>query len=445
MRTFAGKPTASQQNTNNESDSVRGSHPRQSVRLHSILQLQRTIGNQAVQRLLEEDAVEAPALPSVEAQSADVSHKGVAGEDEPMAAEKGVLQRSALSAGGSTVEPAIAARILEMRTPTRVHLAQRQPAPAPGPAPAPAPAPAAPAPAVAAPAGVATVSFPATLMDRVPGGWGVTTEDAPVTDVGAYTSGATWKCIVTSANQQAHQGVRLLAGVVEVTAALVAAEADCGKLKTMSKSLNSVANQGADSGFYMIAAVKAHEDLHITQFRADFAPHFTTFKTTVEGLSVPIASAADAAAAKAAILALPAFTVASATLRAGYIAANNKTAAHTLAASFNVAEHGVVDPMIATIAARRTALRAAETAERDKLKTERDALKVDQATLKAEGAALATELRAVPTGKKATPDDLAKATELKARIAQTKTDVQAKEAEIKAKQTALNAALTCPP
>jgi hypothetical protein len=285
-------------------------------------------------------------------------------------------------------------------------------------------------------------------MDKVPTGWGVTTEDAPVTDIGAYTSGATWKCMVTSATQQAHQGVRLLPGppvVVEVTAALVAAENDCAQLKKMSKSLNSVASQGPDSGYYTIAAVQAHENLHITQFRADFAPHFTAFKKTVEGLSVPIASAANAAAAKAAILALPAYTTAAARLRAGYVAANNKTAAHTLAASFNVAEHAVVDPMIATIAARLAALRAAETAARNALKAERDALKVERDTIKAQGAALAKQLRSVPTGKKATPADLAKANDLKAQIAQAKTDVQAKEAAIKVKQQALAKARVCPP
>jgi hypothetical protein len=223
-------------------------------------------------------------------------------------------------------------------------LVQRQPAP---PVAAPAPA----------PVGLASVNFLPVIMDQVPTGWGVTVEDDAVIDITAFASGGAWKCVITTANQQARQGVRLLPGVVEVTPALVAAEGSCATLQTMITSLDTVANQGADSGFYMLSAVQAHENLHITQYRGDLAPHYATLKTTLEALSVPAAGIADAAAAKAAIKALPAFTTAMATFHAGDVAANNKTAAHTLAATFSAAEHTVVDPMIATIKARRTTLK----------------------------------------------------------------------------------------
>jgi len=202
----------------------------------------------------------------------------------------------------------------------------------------------------------AGVTFLPVLHDKVPAGWGVTTADRPVIDITAFVSGATWKCAITTATQQAHQGVRLLAGVVEVTPALVAAEANCATLQTMITSLNSVASQGSDSGFYMLAAVQAHEDVHIRHYRNDLAPHYATLKTAVEALSVPLAGSADAAAAKAAIKALPAFTTALATFVAGHVTSQNTTAAHAHPADFDVAEHGVVDPMIATIRARRTAL-----------------------------------------------------------------------------------------
>ncbi|HEX2206790.1 MAG TPA: DUF4157 domain-containing protein [Longimicrobium sp.] len=211
----------------------------------------------------------------------------------------------------------------------------------------------------AAPAGVNSINYLPVLMDQTPTGWGVTTEDDVVVDITAFKDGSVWKCVVSKAEQQAHQGVRLLPGVVEVTNALVAGESDCTTLQTMITSLDSVANQGSDSGFYMIAAVQAHEDVHITQYRADLNPAFTTFKTTVEALTVPDASAADAAAARTAIKALPAYTAAETALRAADVAANNKTAAHTDAAAFTTAEHGVVDPMITTIEARRAALACA--------------------------------------------------------------------------------------
>jgi hypothetical protein len=123
----------------------------------------------------------------------------------------------------------------------------------------------------------------------------------------------------------------------------------------MVTSLNSVASQGADSGFYMLAAVQAHEDVHIRQYRAGLAPLYAALKTAVEALTVPLAGN-TATSAAAAIKALPAYTVAMATFHAGDVAVNNASGQHTPAAPFNTAEHSVVDPMIATIGARRTAL-----------------------------------------------------------------------------------------
>jgi hypothetical protein len=206
------------------------------------------------------------------------------------------------------------------------------------------------------PTGRATLKFLPVLHDAAPAGWGVTTEDDPIFDISVYARSGAWHCVITKADQQCHQGVRLLPGVVEVTPALVAAENNCAHLQTAIASLNTVANQGADSGYYMVNAVQAHENVHITQYRTALAPHYLTLKTAIEALTVPLASQNTAATAKNAIKALPAYTVAMATFHAADVAANNATAAHPSAASFNTAEHGVVDPMIATITARRTAL-----------------------------------------------------------------------------------------
>jgi hypothetical protein len=226
---------------------------------------------------------------------------------------------------------------------------QRQAPVVPGPAP-PAPAP---------PAGRASLNFLPILHDQAPAGWGVTVNDDPVFDITAYADGATWKCVITTADQQSHQGTRLLPGVVEVTPALVAGESNCATLQTMITSLNSVASQGAHSGFYMLSAVQAHEDVHITQYRAGLAPHYTTLKAAIEALTVPRASHPDATAAQAAIKALPAYTAAMATFHAGDVAVNNSSGRHTPAAPFNTAEHGVVDPMVTTIQSRRTTLKCA--------------------------------------------------------------------------------------
>jgi hypothetical protein len=109
----------------------------------------------------------------------------------------------------------------------------------------------------------------------------------------------------------------------------------------------------------MLAAVQAHETLHVTQYKADLDPAFTAFKTAVEALTVPFASQPNAGGAKTAIKALAGYTTAAAALRAADVAANNKTAAHSPVAPFNTAEHAVVDPMVTTITARRTALKCA--------------------------------------------------------------------------------------
>jgi hypothetical protein len=56
MRTFAQKPKAAQQTTSAKSTIPGRAHFGQSHEVRSVLHLQRTIGNQAVQRLLQSNA-----------------------------------------------------------------------------------------------------------------------------------------------------------------------------------------------------------------------------------------------------------------------------------------------------------------------------------------------------------------------------------------------------
>jgi hypothetical protein len=285
---------------------------------HPIHVLQQTIGNQAVQRLLDNKTAAQKPIEDEE----DVPPKGAAAK---RVAEKG--------AGG-----------LAFQTSTAPVSIQRQPPPPP---------PAAP------PAGRATINWLPVLADLVPAAWGTTRNDDPVFDITAYASGSKWKCKITTADQQSHQGVQLVAGVTEVTDALVAGESDCDVLKTMFTSLKDVADQKPDSGYYMIAAVQAHEDVHIRQYRAGLAPHYNILRTAVEALTVPFAAHPDADAAATAIKALPAFTTAMARFHSADVSVNNTSGGHSPAAPFKTAEHGVVDPMITRIKARRTALKCA--------------------------------------------------------------------------------------
>src|SRR5438132_13533122 len=58
MRTFAQKPKTTQQTTPAKSTPTSQAHFGQSREVNSIIHLQRTIGNQAVQRMLQTDAEE---------------------------------------------------------------------------------------------------------------------------------------------------------------------------------------------------------------------------------------------------------------------------------------------------------------------------------------------------------------------------------------------------
>ncbi|OAI14276.1 hypothetical protein A1355_00845 [Methylomonas koyamae] len=126
----------------------------------------------------------------------------------------------------------------------------------------------------------------------------------------------------------------------------------------MIRSLNDVANQNADSGYYMLYAVQAHEDLHITQYRNDLNPAYTKLKNAIEALSIPLGDADNAADAKAKIMALPSYSGAMTIFHNDDVAANNKTTKHNPIPPFIDIEHGVVDARVTTIGARKTALKS---------------------------------------------------------------------------------------
>jgi hypothetical protein len=187
--------------------------------------------------------------------------------------------------------------------------------------------------------------------------WGLTQMLRTTLDITAFCKGEVWKNVVSTADGLVHTKSRLLPGVVEVTAALVHAEKDCGTLSRMATSLKDAADGKAHLGYYMLAAVEAHENLHVTHYKAGVNPAFATFKAAVEALTIPKGDAKDAADAATKIKALPAYTAALTAFRAAETKAAADTAAHKPAGDFAKAEHAVVDPMIKTITDRRTALK----------------------------------------------------------------------------------------
>ena len=187
--------------------------------------------------------------------------------------------------------------------------------------------------------------------------WGLTQPQRTTLDITAFCKGEAWKNVVSTADGLVHSKSRLLPGVVEVTAALVNAEKNCGTLSRMATSLKDAADGKDHLGYYMVAAVVAHENLHVTHYKAGVNPAFATFKAAVEALAIPKGDAKNAADAATKIKALPAYTAALTAFQAAETKAAADTAAHKPAGDFEKAEHAVVDPMIKTITDRRAALK----------------------------------------------------------------------------------------
>ncbi|MBL8879059.1 MAG: hypothetical protein JNG88_08055 [Phycisphaerales bacterium] len=180
--------------------------------------------------------------------------------------------------------------------------------------------------------------------------WGAMRPTTWAVDITAYFDCASdsWKARVTQADSTYTIWWRLLAGISEASAAAATDANHCN----MIADLNALGNR-AGRAWYMLAAVEAHERVHVTEWRTSLDPKFATMKTTIEALSVPRASAADAAAARTAIRALPAYQTA-------VDAADNDAQTVFWAipdpnGNTDAAEHAVVDPVITAIRARETA------------------------------------------------------------------------------------------
>lgn len=154
-----------------------------------------------------------------------------------------------------------------------------------------------------------------------------------------------WYAVVSRADSEYDIFYRLLSGVTEAT---VAAATNANHCKMIS-DLNALGNV-TNVQWYMVAAVEAHERVHVTEWRSSLNPEFATMKSTIEGLSVANTAGMTSGDAIAQIKAMPAYTnaVSGANTRA-------RTTFFAIAdpnAQTNAAEHAVVDPMITSIRQR---------------------------------------------------------------------------------------------
>lgn len=204
------------------------------------------------------------------------------------------------------------------------------------------------------PASKSAINYLPLISAGLPEGWGVTQPNLVSFDISVYADCASkqWRCKISKADDQIEQSIRLLPDVLEVTGPLVASTKSIATLEQMKRSLDSVARQGSHYGYYMLAAVKAHEDVHVTQFQTDINKAFPALKAAIESIGVPMKDYSTKADAKTAMMATSAYKTAMNTFNDATRKAASDTAAHSPITPFINAELGVVNPMIAIIDAR---------------------------------------------------------------------------------------------
>jgi hypothetical protein len=154
-------------------------------------------------------------------------------------------------------------------------------------------------------------------------------------------TGKTWKCKVTKADTDYNIGYDLLPGADEASIAAATA----GNLCDMIRCLKTLGNQKPQN-WYMLADVKAHEEVHVQEYKDYLNPLFATAKATIEGLSVPHTCGKTAGQAAADIKALAAYTSAINKMHTDVATVWKDPAYVDPNAATNAAEHTKVDQMI---------------------------------------------------------------------------------------------------
>ena len=177
--------------------------------------------------------------------------------------------------------------------------------------------------------------------------WGLTFPETVDETCVAKKSGATWKADVTALKGHYSEQTRLLPSEKEVTgpAGNTTAANYCeqvGELKALGN---------CPGKWYMLAAVKAHEDQHATRFLPALNAVAPAISTEFAGVTVPDASGKTAATALTEIKALPAYATAKGNMQPKWLAEILTRVAHDHDAGgvCQTAEHGVVDPMVTRI------------------------------------------------------------------------------------------------
>jgi hypothetical protein len=173
--------------------------------------------------------------------------------------------------------------------------------------------------------------------------WGGTKPDPLQVETMTCKDGSDWRLRVVKVKSRIRTHSRLLAGQSEPTTANATAANFCDQVT----ELNSL---GTCTGkWYMLAAVKAHENVHIEEWKSSFPTDWLALKTAIEGISVPASGATkNKKAATTSMRGSATFTNALLTDNAS----GNFPTFWGIAdpnANTDAAEHAVVDPRIEAI------------------------------------------------------------------------------------------------
>jgi len=176
---------------------------------------------------------------------------------------------------------------------------------------------------------------------------GLTWPEAVNVTVDARCGGASWFGVLTGLVGDYSLQTRLLPHQTEVTGP--GGNTTQANFCDQVTSLNGLTHHSLN--WFMISAVQAHEDVHLTRFQPALVAQAHTIEGTFTSLSVPDAPGKTAPAAAAEIQALPAFSAAvTAALQTWFTEILKRVKGdHAVGGPCDKAERRVVDPMIKNI------------------------------------------------------------------------------------------------
>jgi hypothetical protein len=180
------------------------------------------------------------------------------------------------------------------------------------------------------------------------GDYGLTMEESVEVTIGAKKTGAVWNPVVKKLVGRYSQQTRLLPGQTEITgpSGNTTQANFCDQATNLASIGNTVGN-----GWYMIKAVKRHENVHAKHFRPGLKAAEPTITAAIEAVSIPDVAGMKKAAAVTALKADPNFQAQVQAATQTWIAQDNGLLAgdHAAGGPTDKAEQTVTKPMLKKI------------------------------------------------------------------------------------------------